>query len=262
MGYLKGSGITYNLTGQELYWTHLWSDTQVWSFIDDIPCEGICKTLVQDIHSSLCLQTTDGLRPHTFQRHASTINFLAPSSVCTVYSIADVIKGQLLILSVSISLRAAKPIGSFWLLEAIYSALTTKAYLCSHSKIIPLLGTLWEKSPSQFRWPTIQQILFFGCATQHAGSSFLGPGIKPVLPALSTWSLNHWTVRKIPNRHLFWCLLETPWSKLCTHLLCSVVSGPMMAVSYPGSSGTKCCLFQRHDMPCEQQLLDAYSTLL
>ena len=30
--------------------------------------------------------------------------------LCTVYSIADVIKGQLLILSVSISLRAAKPI--------------------------------------------------------------------------------------------------------------------------------------------------------
>ena len=138
-----------------------------------------------------------------------------------------------------------------WWLRLIY-AVTQRS---SH------FGAFIRKSPSQFRWPAIQQILFFGCATQHAGSLFLQQGIKPALPALGTWSLNHWTVRKVPNRHLFCYLLETPWSKLCTHLLCSAVSGPMMAISYPGSSGTKCCLFQCHDMPCEQQLLDAYSTL-
>ena len=136
----------------------------------------------------------------------------------------------------------------------MYSALMTKAYLCRHSKIIPF-GAFMRESPSHSDGQPFNRY-FFGCATQHAGSSFLRSGIKPVLPALGTWSLNHWTVRKFPNGHLFWCLLETPWSKLCTHLLCSVVSGPMMAVSYPGSSGTKCCLFQRHDMACEQQLLE------
>ena len=97
-------------------------------------------------HSSLCLQTTDGLWPHTFQCHSSTVNFLAPSSVCMGYSTADVVKGQLLILSASISFRGAKSIGSFWLLEARYSALMTKAYLCSHSKIIPLWGLYKKKS--------------------------------------------------------------------------------------------------------------------
>ena len=138
------------------------------------PCEGICKTLVQDIHSLLCLQTTDGLRPHTFQRLASTVNFLAPSSVCTGYSIADVVKGQLLILSAPTSLRGARPIGSFWLLEAMYSALMTKAYLCRHSKIIPF-GAFMRESPSHSDGQPFNRYFFWLC---HTACRIFVPSIR------------------------------------------------------------------------------------
>ena len=29
------------------------------------------------------------------------------------------------------------------------------------------------------------------------------PGIKPILPALKTWSLNHWTTREVPISLIF-----------------------------------------------------------
>ena len=45
--------------------------------------------------------------------------------------------------------------------------------------------------------------LVFGHATWHVESAWgilvLGPGIKPVPPAVEAWSLNHWTAREVPH---------------------------------------------------------------
>lgn len=42
-------------------------------------------------------------------------------------------------------------------------------------------------------------------ATWPSGIVVLWPGIKPVLPALGVWSINHWTAREVP--------LQTYWSE-------------------------------------------------
>ena len=39
-------------------------------------------------------------------------------------------------------------------------------------------------------------LFFFGCAVSIRYLSSLGPGIKPMPPAVEAWSLNHWTARK------------------------------------------------------------------
>ena len=47
------------------------------------------------------------------------------------------------------------------------------------------------------------KILFFGCNTRHAEIPPY-PGIEPMLPALETWSLTHWTTREVPEIMFNW----------------------------------------------------------
>ena len=63
---------------------------------------------------------------------------------------------------------------------------------------------IWMSSVSSLR-SFFKKFWIFGRATQHMGSLVLWPGIEPVPPAVEAQSLNHWTIREVPQLRSFTC---------------------------------------------------------